>query len=214
MEKKNKNSFLTKEFPPLDIWLDDLEDIIEAIVGVGGTATLESDEFSFESVADLENAPGGMLDDLTIIGRNPYVSLALSKDRARLYCSDVSATARGVFEKMKDILNRRIAWGRRFLYSNVLWAVLLLFFSSASNILTARAPWYALLCLVLMFMVFAAPLFIHRVPGMERSRIVLARKREQRSFWRRNRDQVYLVSISAGIGAILGSVVTWLLAKI
>jgi len=107
MKKLDKS--LSKEYPPLKIYLDDLEQIEEVLSDASESISIETQDYSFASIEDFAgNYSQKRINTLRITSTNPYVTVEFNPLSCRLYVSSSSTNASGIFYKLDQIIHRHI----------------------------------------------------------------------------------------------------------
>lgn len=208
---KKKTPSKTEEFKPVLLYFDDLEKIIESLNTLPGNVSLETDEYVYESLDDLSKHSDYEIYNLEIsVGEYNQLRLLLTPYAASLYISHDNAEYRGVFEKIKEILMKRERIYRRFISTP--WAVALSFLAILLIILAAFTSLNILASVYFTSVLLGAVVMTWVI--LERGKhsiIVLRRQANQISFWKRNKDQIWLLIIGTSIGVIGTILVDFLL---
>jgi hypothetical protein len=210
MQKKNSSYF--EKFMPVTLYLDDLEEIIGYLKNVADNIFIETDEYEYKSLDELlSNTDCETIYDLELASGDQKVNiltkitLNLETNRILLYRSDNEERLRGGFEKIKDVLKERERTYLRYLL--IPWSV------NATLIglgLFVMKFWFYLppfVSPIAIFIMLVGCIGLVWYLVREKNKysiIVLKRRSNQISFWKRYKDQIWLLVI----GAIVGSVVT------
>lgn len=211
----------SKNYSQIVLFRDELEQIEQAVrkLAEDGSAvtTFSSPNWSAESLDEIiqhERERSFTQFELAHQGI-AYLRADFGRSSARLYVDDVGdARKRGVFDEIDEILRRaRRPWVFRALVSNVasglygavaIWGVFGLVLGATSG----RVEWAAIGLALLMVGGVAA--WVSWNAALRRNSVIVLESREARpSFVRRNRDQLALSAISATLGAVIGSAVTY-----
>jgi hypothetical protein len=140
---------LVRNYPPVTLYLDHLEEIEEILKGAGRqefsseteklfkgiTLTFSSAEYKSENLADLtEKYKDQRLRSFHISVLNPGVQIYLERSMTRLYCVCSDTQSSGVFHRLDNIF-KRAARKPRVLYSFALVIILMISVSTILNTL-------------------------------------------------------------------------------
>ena len=205
-----------KEYMPLVLWREDFDEIISILKRRAAVTQFETDDYSFETLDELETHFGSKdKTELKIASSDPYVSIELGNKAARLYVSGNNPNASGIFFELDKVLTAR---QRRFPALYTYWVLLLInIFSIATTIFmfnNIKAYSYITSTWSAVSLVASAwGLWILYVRMRRHSIIRMRRRAATDSFVRRNKDQLTVAIIAAIVGAILGIVGTKLIDK-
>lgn len=203
---------LSERIPPVKLFLDDVERIVELIGEVSSRVVLETEDYVLQEPGKLAELPSGSIHYLHVSGWEPYITLSLEPNSAYLYAESDTASSRGVCEKVKTLLltkKRRLSWltlssfgpgiSAGLAFSGLLW-----------GIVTRQLP---LILLGVVCASIAGPWWWWSREGSFRrySTIVLRRRTDQESFWRRNADRLVVGIIVGTVCTVVGIVVGYLL---
>jgi hypothetical protein len=192
---------LSKEYPPLKLYLEDVEEIERILSDGSSTVSVETDDYTFPSVKEFaESYRQKRIHTLHIKGSNPYVTIDFDRVSSRIYVSSSSTDGSGIFYLLDQVLRRRILPGH-WLYSFKLLMTLNILIPVASTLgLTGPLPVTVTLSSLLLFWMFRAAY----VRLKRHSLVVVSDKLSRQGFLRRNKDNLAIVIISALLGAVLG----------
>lgn len=202
MKKRAKE--LSQLLPPVKLFLDDIEKIVEIAGELSEEIELWTDEYSFASVSDLSQL---QQEELTTFGvRSGYFDLWLNftPRYVSLMVRGNTATHIGVFEELKNFIQSR---RRKFstAYKNLLRWIL----GSVAIGIAIAAPILHIKGLLLIgafataITLTAFNILYSYILHRKYSIIILKKRIEQPSFLKRNKDKIILSLFSAIIGAIL-----------
>jgi len=203
---------------PVKLYLDDIERILDIISETSHETTLLTSEYALGAVGDLENLGCESINKLIIECRELYLTVELRPYVAELYIGQDTAEARGVFEKVKTVLvanRRRPYWLIRNLWLAVLpsapvtWLLL--------DALERRSVLAAAAAILGFFLMGAGTWWWYELAVHRHSVVVLKRRKERTSFWKRNRDRIATGIILSVINLVAGGLLTlliqWLLRE-
>lgn len=203
---------LSESLPPVKLFLDDIEKIVEIAGELSKEIELSTDEYSFANVNDLSQL---QQEELTALNVHIYyfdLWLNFTPSYVSLSVQGNTATHIGVFQEIKNFIQSR---RRKFLtaYKNVLiWILGLIGLGVviAAPILHIRG-----LLLIGVFatviIIIALNILYYYITHRRYSIIILKRRIEQPSFLKRNKDKIILSLFSAVIGAILYVLIEFLI---
>jgi hypothetical protein len=195
---------LSKNYLPVKLYLDDLENI-EDILKATDSYSLRTDDYQYESVNELvTNVKTDRLRQLDIgtLG----VSINLGKISAAVHVSSNAANNAGTFYELDQILSRRTRlgkWSYSFPFMFILIPIVALL-TSFLFLLHLSLRLNLAISIVLYVLAAAWMVWIYYVRIARHSLIILVHKGTQKGFFERNKDNLILVIISGLLGAILG----------
>jgi len=205
------------EYPPLKIYLGELEEIEKLLTQDGAVIEILTTEYKYTSIQELT-------DDLskkhlqtvkslrikTNTNFKTYVNLEMYESVASLYVSPTDRGGAGIFYKLDDILRRcRIPlhkfYNHKFRY---LLAIVGIIVGYGSFLLSQNLLPY-------VFIIWSASVgtliwfaWSGYIVSKRHSIIALVHKHSEKNFWQRNKDALLVSIISAIIGFILGIAAT------
>jgi hypothetical protein len=112
MKKLDKS--INKEYPPVVIYLEDLEEIERVLKDNAKDFVITYGNFQYDSINELVGAVGAIkILEVELKARNPYTTIDLHKTWTRVYVSASETTAVGVFYQIEAIIlrcRRRFPW--------------------------------------------------------------------------------------------------------
>lgn len=213
MQKRAKSH--GKHIQPVRLYLDDVETIYEILREVAERVRIINDEHVLDKPDQLLELKKDCLTYLEISSSEPYISVDLKPSSCWLYIANDESTSRGVFEKTKQLLERRkpLFW---FIYTLPFNALL----SVSAGIclgslvlpttgLTDMSQSVVALNVAGALVAVLWGLYNFHVKFNKHSVVFLTHRSSTQSFLKRNRDQIILALTSA----ILGGVVTFFISK-
>ncbi|RMH56018.1 MAG: hypothetical protein D6679_10225 [Candidatus Hydrogenedentota bacterium] len=92
------------------LFLDDVEKIVSLLGEISDKVEMRTDEYALDSPAELKNfSDKRYLTNLAIFSRNPYLYVDIDRKVARVYLGGNSPEAVRVFDRIRNILARRVA---------------------------------------------------------------------------------------------------------
>jgi len=211
---------LRKDYPPLKLYLEDLEEIAY-ILGETSKAEFKTRDYKFTNLEELAaKYRGQRLKDLEIKIREPYVHIALGKHFNYCYVHENSLTGAGIFYRIDQVLigrSRSLISGFFLSFDTLPYFgfCLALMIGAAALILKRKENlnWPLFMSIISG----ASGLMVCSIWGMHvlsslNSVILVKRKHEEQSFVTRNRDQLIIALFSAIVGAAVGALLTFWLA--
>lgn len=193
-----------EEIKPVRLYLDDLKEIVSILEGSCEEVDIQTDDVLLDSLDEIGDLKKEVLNNLTISGRNPYVSLSMQPYHIWLYIHKDTPQSRGLFQKVKLVLVRCQRPLAHILHNTALSVL-----SSWIWILTVMAA-IALksrllgLCAGLFFILSIVWIFYSIRYYDRRSIIVFPKNRiDSPSFVKRNFDKIIVGLVCAIIGALI-----------
>jgi hypothetical protein len=195
---------ISKELPPVKLYLDDLKHIYEILKERVKSIEITTEDYEVEDINQLKNLEIKKLHRLSIECSNPYITIEFHPSSASIYFAEDSTYNRGILSEIEDIISKRKVFLGRFLTS--FWANFLIggLIGGSFIGMLVMPKTYAWLFLALELIFILSMIFLWRFAFRSYSTIILLERKEESSFWKRNRDQIFIVII----GAIAGSLVT------
>ena len=110
--KKRKKSF-SKNLKPAKLFLDEIRDIQIELAEYGSELEILTEDYELDSLQELSELYDEKVTTLTLITRNPYISVDFKKDDIRIYCRDINQNSRRTLEAIEEIIDshrRIIVW--------------------------------------------------------------------------------------------------------
>jgi len=205
---------LSKELPPVKIYLDDLKQIYEILKEKVKSIEITTEDYEVDDINQLKNLDSKKLNYLSMECSDPHITIEFDSSSASIYFAEDSTYNRGILSEIEEILTKRRVFLGRFLASN--WAFGLngmfvgFFFFAMVSIIRSNfmsAGWL-FLALLLLFCILMVLQFRFALRGY--STIVLSERRELVSFWKRNSDQILVAIIAAIIGSLITVAALWI----
>jgi hypothetical protein len=215
MQESNKP--IKKWFPPVQLHLDDLEQICAILEEKAQNIKITSEDYELEDINELGDL-GNKLHNLTIKCSEPSITLEFNKARAKIYFDEDTEYNRGILSAIEAIILQRSSLLVRVLSNPFcfLFAIMLSLFSifllSSQEDVTSALGW---LSIVLLILSITASIMFLRYSFLEYSTIMLYRKREEgpspkrekASSWKK-KDLIIIAIMAAILGALIGSLIT------
>jgi len=198
MKRIKKQKTFSKEYYPVVLWTEDLQELCDALKSKGGAVEISTDDYKFESIGDATEYFGQKSQcDLKLSSDKPYAQVEFSRIWTRVYVSPGENSA-AVFHDLDELLVRR---QRKlpFLYSYWILVPLLLLSFIPAEWSSLIFPWKEIASIVLFVWYFRVMFIKLR----RHSLIRFQRHSDARPFWERNRDQLLLMLISAAVGGLI-----------
>jgi hypothetical protein len=204
--KKVKDSKF-ENFPASSLYREDLEEIITLLKSGCKDVTISDGEYEFASLDELAQKHPTSLSRLEIKGHPPYVSLSFRREPfngTRLYASEEDA-AEPVFLKVRELMRRK----KRTicaLFPPVFWMPAFIIAQIGVRLLDTQEIHKAIVSLIVSIGMLLSLLFNGGFMFFISTKSVSQRGQ----FWETNKDKIFLAVISA----IIGAIISWLVAKI
>jgi len=205
---------IIKELPPVKLYLDDLKSIHDLLQEKVKSIDITTEAYEVEDIKQLKDLEVKEIHYLSIKCSNPYMSIEFRPSSASVYFAEDSTYNRGILSEIEDILNKRKSFLRSFLTSS--WAELVLGgfvgFSFVAMLVMLKneslAYFWLFLGLVLLSIFFSVHSF--RLGLWNYCTIALSKRKEENSFWKRNRDQILVATIAAIAGSLVTIFALWM----
>ena len=92
---------------PVLLFFEDIKELYEIFQEASSQITIQSNGYEFDNLDDLTKLKKEIVYDIEILCLEPYISLKMEPRNIHLYVAEDSLSSRGVFEKLKSILNNR-----------------------------------------------------------------------------------------------------------
>jgi hypothetical protein len=165
-----------------------------------------ADDVRYESANELvQDRCNTRVKELKITAQSPYISLVLNQNKARLYTDSSSAEATGLFVTIRGLL-RRCEAKPRILYSY--WWIVGLGIASPLIFYVPVLSAYRFLSIYMSMLILAWTLWAGYVHIVKYSDVYIDDGVGKPGFYARNKDTIVVGTVTAVIGAIVGSVLT------
>lgn len=200
--KKKKRNFRKTISKIKNVYLDDIEYILDVLKTKVSKVTLTVDDYELESIEEIKDWKKGKPRNIEFNGSAGtssswfYFSLDINENGIALYSSNDDADSLGMFEKIKSHFENR----RRLIGVSDGTMKLLIFLAFLFSInAVVDKKYYVFLALItsaiLFFLILKMDLF--------NTKIIFKYKGDDLSFWQRNAEKIFLSAISAILGAVL-----------
>ncbi len=204
---------LKKSFPPVELYFDDLESICAILKQRVKSTNIIAEDYKMKSIKQLKKLGMKKTHHLLIECFEPYLRIKFFANSAEIYFAEDSAYNRVILSEIANIISKRKVLMGRFLTS--FWAFALngiitigsftgMIFTFSKDLVSS-----AWLCLgLLLLSIFSAILLCKLTFGWYSTIVIFERKREEDTFWKRNKDQLLIAIITATIAALFTAAVT------
>jgi hypothetical protein len=192
---------ISKELPPLRLYLDDVRELHEFVRESAEEVTLSAGGYRLENSDELRQLPRSCIHDLQVSAYRPYINVRLTKVSAEVYVGSGDVEAEGIAARLEAILLN--ARAKVYLLPSYFWPGLI-----------AAAPFWVGVFLkslavsavgIALLVAWLALLAIDfRFRTMSYCTVIPVVRKDEANFWKRNKDHIVLLVI----GAIIGSFVT------
>lgn len=206
--EKVVSSYL-ENFKPMVIYLDDLEKIVAVFSEASDDIEIIMDEYKLSGLHEINELHTERIGSLNIRIREPGVALSIEYNSSNLYIHKNLPLSRGIFEKIKQILiegKRKYFWLSNESLASIVLA--LLFVILGFFIYVGISQKDILFFLFGILDVIVGIVFVRTSMDLGLNKIYLKRRKETISFWKRKKDEIILVIISAAIASILTYIFT------
>ena len=205
MEKLKQS--ISKDLPITLIYLDEVAELwnlLEQNKKEYGEIEVTTKEHKFQNIKEFQELPIEKIHNLKLHLSNPYISIDLSSYSTRLYASEDTNEIIGLVTKIEAILLK----GKRRIVNFISNPYLRIFFGAPFGIilglLSKKDKLYIILTigfLVLFLIIFSVVTF--RLSSKQHSTIILSYRKNNKTFWNENKNQIILLIIGALVGTIL-----------
>jgi hypothetical protein len=206
---KKLASTVIKKLPPLKLYLDDLERIVELMNSIDCKITILTDEYELENLAELGQLKKKVLHELQINATTPNfhsIALSLTQNSADLSIGGTDkAEMRGVFEQLLSYLQGRkthlMTLLKTIISCLVPFGIVFIAFLTHNSKLAFVPPLALIILTGIVTPIWALYSF---VGNNYYSTIFLSLKSDAPSYWERNKEKIWLVIITAVISFLFG----------
>jgi len=204
---KELKKSIAKEFPPLKLYLDDVHKIYNIFEkSCSEKITVTTEDFEVQDITRFKDLGPKDIHTLKFNGGQPYISLDLGPNQARLWISEDSTLNRGIASEIEEVLGRcyrRIARVFTNLLSLNLIGALIFVPPAVLTLqyMTGSLRWGLLILLIVLY----GSLFFlsFRLSFKWYSTITFSERCEEKNFFARNKDGILIALISATVTAII-----------
>ena len=209
----------TARLRKLEMYREDLDEFVGFFQSSCASVTISDSKNRYDSLDEMQLHSGSKIKDLDIRGDNPAVHFLLNRKEVvqgssapaiinELRTEEITDEADLLFLKIKEFLQERQRGQVRASLLVVAALSCIGFFVSVLHHLyqplPQKAPFGVLISLPLMVVSFAGSIAID-------NRITLEKRANSPSFWVRNREDFAKQAVIAGISALMGGFVGWLI---
>lgn len=208
---KRKSKSIGEQLPPVLLFFEDIEKIIE-ILGGNDSKNIEihTEDYIIYDIKDLKSLDSIVLNSLTIRDVEQSISLEISPSRVWLFALNETNESRGIYEKLRQLLKSR---KRKFLKPiyGVFTGSLILGTSSSyfyfDNLNLSIAIVIALVHFILgIIWGYKSQTYLNKYSN----KIFLKYSNEMPSFWKRKRDDIFVAIFAAIAGSLITLLITLL----
>lgn len=211
------NKPIRKYFTPVKLYLNDLENIYNILKEYTNNVDIYTDNYRVEDIQKLKNLEVKKEHYLFIRCRDPNIELVFRPNQADIYFSEDTITNRGILSKIEEVLDKSKVHFGRFLISNWMYLIFLLIFFGLMPINNLGLSYFNWIIIAYLVIVIFLVALLYNFATKSYSTIVYINKKDESSFWKRNKDKIWVAiisgTISAIIGAAIGSWITYLITK-
>jgi hypothetical protein len=203
MERLDKSQ--SHSFQPVRVQTKVIKEILVCLEGRGGVEII-ADDVRYESANELVQDRLNMrVKNLSLTARSPYISLDLTPNNAWLFTSSSSPEATGLFVTIRGLL-RRCEAKPRILHRY--WCFIGLGIASPQIFNLPVLSAYRFLSIYSSMLILAWSLWALYVHFAKYSDVYIDDGVGKPGFYTRNKDTIVVGTVTAVIGAIVGSVLT------
>jgi hypothetical protein len=203
MERLDKSQ--SHSFQPVRVQTKVIKEILVCLEGREGVEII-ADDVRYESASELVQDRLNMrVKNLSLKARSPYISLDLTPNNAWLFTNSSSPEATGLFVTIRGLL-RRCEAKPRILHRY--WCIIGLGMASPQIFNVPALSAYRFLSIYSSMLILAWTLWASYVHFAKYSDIYIDDGVGKPGFYARNKDTIVVGTVTAVIGAIVGSVLT------
>ena len=211
---KKKNNSFSQNFPPVKINIDDIIRIIEIIETNCNNVEINIDDYVINEKKELYEIPKEIIKKIEIKSSNPYISITFDKSSIRIYMAEASISNRGIFDAVRDIIQKNQLKSWKILKLDIIPVILLslAFFitfgvikiSSTSDNVKKIINLAAIFCDIISI---AWILLFQNIQYRNYTRIYIKNNKKDSNIISRKKDDIIIAIISGIIGLITGYIV-------
>jgi hypothetical protein len=206
MEKLDKHQ--SREFGPVTLGTRAIAAILEQLQD-RSYLELIADDVKYESIEELvDERINSRVKCLSVKARDPYFSLVLQPNMARLYIGSSSLEAIGLFERVSKLL-RHCELKPRPVYRYD-WVFVISLVAPNMLLLPVLAP-YAFLRIYISLLILAWMIWLIYIKINRHSFVYIGPMAREPGFYGRNKDAIIVGTVTGLLGAIAGSLLTKIL---
>lgn len=194
------------------LYLEDVQALYDELVRAFGGALLETPEFELDGPDDLANLPRDRVSDLQLRGKDAYVFVNLGPLGASVARYGDAAESIVVAEKLRQILlgcRLRLHWLFTW-WTLVFWLPL----EAVGFVLIRRdEPAAVIGGFILLGVVVLGVMAIWLTRGWRGTVVYLRRRRDSRSFFKRNADTLIVTGAVSLVTAVVSVLLTYYLTR-
>jgi len=225
MIKKTIKNF-EKDLPPAKLYLEDLQEIEEKLKNISDELSFDFGEFTVESINDLNNSQliGNIYRRLRIaaIIRKPHyeiIRINFYEFKIDIIAPGELPEAKGIASDICEIIERKKSlFPIRFFnivqkHSKIRFKIvyIVLMILGFISILISRYTVIEKALIVIGTLLFLFSIIfvgiVYHISLEKYSKIIISNKKEERTFWQKNKDRIITAFITALITAILSLIV-------
>jgi len=211
MKRTKREKSLSREYYPVVVWLEDLEELCDAFKEEGGEVEISTDDCQFDSIKEAADYFGQRPQyDFKLSSSKPYAAVEFGL-RTRVYVAAGPDSAR-LYRDLDEILTRSQRWPS-FLYSYRIvvpmilstWIIVPIIEGSHKWVSAAGLAWPQILLMPL----YVWAIWVWFIRSYRSSVIKFRRRSDVPTFVERNRDELISKIVVSVISAIIGGAVGW-----
>jgi hypothetical protein len=197
MEKRKKQKSFGRSYRPVEIWLEDLAQIVSTLKENAKEVHISTEDYLFATVEELKEHFGTQTQfAMEVTSLNPYVRLEFTRLSVQMHVA-AGPQAAQLFHDIDVVLARR----QRSIFYSSWWVVAILALGAAPRFF----PEQAMPMLVVQSVIGVWFLWVMFTSVRRTAVVNLQRRSELRPFFERNKDQLLLLLV----GGIIGGLVTF-----
>ena len=216
---KKINHSLRRSVTPVKIYFYDVTNIIDLLNEVEPRTLEISTKDHILSLEELKKLEKDEINYLQITCHDPHICLEFNSSSiindVNIFVGEESTLVIGLANRIIDILKKRRKFITRFQNQTYAWGLMALyiFVMIVSGVVLEKNNFLNVLFGAYAFVLFVLIQILYALPSIQKNIIVLDVKNNRPSFYKRKKDEILLVIISAAIGAMMYAAVDILILK-
>lgn len=207
---KRLEKSLSKKLRPVCLFNDDVSGLVEIFERGCERLEIEASGYALDSISELEALNNEVINELRIVGREPYVVVHFKPSEVWLYTDGDSHQQIGILEEVKSYVHSKRRKLSLLTESSIIPPLLLGSLLSMLSTLKDETKTSVVILLVSMLFFSVLWLWWSFHSSFKRYSIIhTKRNRKDGGFIRRKRDDLLLNLFSASAGAVITLVLTW-----
>lgn len=192
---------ISKKLPPVRLYIDDVRELHDFVRETAKEVTLNTSGYRLDNSEELRDVPTPHIHNLDISAYRPHIQVRLTEVSADIYIGNGDVQAEGIAARIESILLKarvKVYFLPMGFLSGFVASLPFCVGVFLMNLVIAATG----AALILAYAIIGTIDFRFRTRSY--CTIVPVARKDEANFWKRNKDQIFLLLI----GAIIGSIVT------